>query len=46
MRLIIDTVKKTLIQENDGERSVIGLYSKEAFDEIHEKYHGKIEVSY
>jgi cephalosporin hydroxylase len=38
MRLIIDTVEKTLIQENDVGRRIIDLYTKEAFELISQQW--------
>ena len=34
MKLIIDTIDQTLIQEIDGNQQMMGLYSKEAFELI------------
>ena len=34
MRLIIDTIQKTLTRDTGGETHTVGLYSKEAFELI------------
>lgn len=38
MRIIIDTAKRKLIQEIEGHRSTMGLYTKEAFELISEEW--------
>jgi cephalosporin hydroxylase len=38
MKLIIDTTDGTLTQEADGERRILGLYTKEAFELIAEQW--------